>query len=178
MSFYPILIKERPWLFLFLHSQGLLLQLILAFLLFRWHYALAHNFLYSFSYKVLPWNKFGKQNSNFLTPLVSVKLLILQAFKKLTRFFKSLGVKAIFDTSCSRDLTLVESCVEFTTRYKQSQLVDDERSKSSLPMIASACPGMEIKLILVSENRVCEAYILGCQTRLDPCIMTWRYLTI
>ncbi|XP_057416884.1 protein NAR1 [Lotus japonicus] len=65
----------------------------------------------------------------------------LQAFKKLTRFFKSLGVKAIFDTSCSRDLTLVESCVEFVTRYRQSQLVDDERSKSSLPMIASACPG-------------------------------------
>ncbi|XP_061339825.1 protein NAR1 isoform X2 [Gastrolobium bilobum] len=65
----------------------------------------------------------------------------LQAFKKLTRFFKSLGVKAIFDTSCSRDLTLVESCVEFITRYQQNQLVDDERSKSTLPMIASACPG-------------------------------------
>ncbi|RDX65133.1 Protein NAR1 [Mucuna pruriens] len=65
----------------------------------------------------------------------------IQAFKKLTRFFKSLGVKAIFDTSCSRDMTLVESCVEFITRYRQNQLVDDERSKSSLPMIASACPG-------------------------------------
>nr|KYP57500.1 Cytosolic Fe-S cluster assembly factor NARFL [Cajanus cajan] len=65
----------------------------------------------------------------------------IQAFKKLTRFFKSLGVKAIFDTSCSRDLTLVESCVEFITRYRQNQLVDDERSKSNLPMIASACPG-------------------------------------
>lgn len=65
----------------------------------------------------------------------------VQAFKKLTRFFKSLGVRAIFDTSCSRDLTLVESCVEFITRYRQNQLVDDERSKSSLPMIASACPG-------------------------------------
>ncbi|CAL5205649.1 unnamed protein product [Lathyrus oleraceus] len=65
----------------------------------------------------------------------------VQAFKKLTRFFKSLGVRAIFDTSCSRDLTLVESCVEFITRYRQNQLLDDERSKSSLPMIASACPG-------------------------------------
>ncbi|KAL9277934.1 hypothetical protein ACSQ67_024843 [Phaseolus vulgaris] len=65
----------------------------------------------------------------------------IQAFKKLTRFFKSLGVKAIFDTSCSRDLTLVESCAEFITRYRQNELVDDERSKSSLPMIASACPG-------------------------------------
>ncbi|KAL5575859.1 hypothetical protein UlMin_017558 [Ulmus minor] len=65
----------------------------------------------------------------------------LQVFKKLTTFFKSLGVKAVFDTSCSRDLTLIEACNEFITRYKQSQLVDDERCKSSLPMIASACPG-------------------------------------
>ncbi|PNX99155.1 cytosolic fe-s cluster assembly factor NARFL-like protein [Trifolium pratense] len=67
----------------------------------------------------------------------------LQVFKKLTRFFKSLGVRAVFDTSCSRDLTLVESCVEFITRYKQNQSVDDdERSKTSLPMITSACPGL------------------------------------
>ncbi|KAI4298797.1 hypothetical protein L6164_032314 [Bauhinia variegata] len=66
----------------------------------------------------------------------------LQVFKKLTGFFKSLGVKAVFDTSCSRDLTLVESCNEFITRYKESQPADDHgSSKSSLPMIASACPG-------------------------------------
>ncbi|CAL0309127.1 unnamed protein product [Lupinus luteus] len=65
----------------------------------------------------------------------------LQVFKKLTSFFKSLGVKAIFDTSCSRDLTLIESCMEFMTRYRQNQSIDDVRSKSSLPMIASACPG-------------------------------------
>ncbi|XP_058734494.1 protein NAR1-like [Vicia villosa] len=66
----------------------------------------------------------------------------LQVFKKLTTFFKSLGVRAVFDTSCSRDLTLVESCVEFIARYKQNRLVDDERTKSSLPMVASACPGL------------------------------------
>ncbi|KAK7311193.1 hypothetical protein RJT34_09168 [Clitoria ternatea] len=65
----------------------------------------------------------------------------LQLFKKLTTFFKSMGVKAIFDTSCGRDLTLVESCMEFITRYRQKHFVNDERSKSSLPMIASACPG-------------------------------------
>jgi len=71
-------------------------------------------------------------------------------------------VRAIFDASCSRDLTLVESCVEFITRYRQNQLVDDERSKSSLPMIASACPGMEIQLIsvLAIVYVKCEAYIL------------------
>ncbi|XP_016205847.1 protein NAR1 isoform X1 [Arachis ipaensis] len=65
----------------------------------------------------------------------------LQVFKKLTRFFKLLGVMAIFDTSCSRDLTLIESCIEFMSRYKQNQLFDDKKNKSSLPMIASACPG-------------------------------------
>ncbi|KAL6207241.1 PREDICTED: cytosolic Fe-S cluster assembly factor narfl [Fragaria vesca subsp. vesca] len=63
----------------------------------------------------------------------------LQVFRKLTTLFKSLGVKAIFDTSCSRDLTLIESCNEFITRYKQS--TDDESRKSLLPMISSACPG-------------------------------------
>ncbi|KAM7530854.1 hypothetical protein LguiB_034264 [Lonicera macranthoides] len=65
----------------------------------------------------------------------------LQVFRKLTTFFKSLGVKAVFDTSCSRDLSLIESCNEFISRYKQSRSIDDEESKSSLPMISSACPG-------------------------------------
>ncbi|KAJ6912331.1 protein NAR1-like [Populus alba x Populus x berolinensis] len=65
----------------------------------------------------------------------------LQVFKKLTTFFKSLGVKAVFDTSCSRDLTLVETCNEFLCRYKQSQLNIDEKPNPSLPMLSSACPG-------------------------------------
>ncbi|KAJ4704074.1 Cytosolic Fe-S cluster assembly factor NARFL [Melia azedarach] len=65
----------------------------------------------------------------------------LQVFKKLTTFLKSLGVKAVFDTSCSRDIALIETCNEFITRYKQSQESDEERSKASLPMLSSACPG-------------------------------------
>ncbi|KAF3451855.1 hypothetical protein FNV43_RR07951 [Rhamnella rubrinervis] len=65
----------------------------------------------------------------------------LKVFQKLTTFFKSLGVKAIFDTSCSRDLTLIESCNEFIARYKESQMTDNEGCGSSLPMISSACPG-------------------------------------
>ncbi|KAM1865387.1 hypothetical protein ACFX14_005490 [Malus domestica] len=65
----------------------------------------------------------------------------LQVSRKLTTFFKSLGVKAVFDTSCSRDLTLVEYCNEFITRYKQSRSSDGERCQSLLPMISSACPG-------------------------------------
>lgn len=53
-------------------------------------------------------------------------------------FFKSIGVKALFDTSCSRDITLIESCNEFVMRYKQKKSKGD----NSLPMLASACPGM------------------------------------
>lgn len=65
----------------------------------------------------------------------------LQVFKKLTTFFKSLGVKTLFDTCCSRDLVLIESCNEFITRYKQSHSSGDDKSKSLVPMISSACPG-------------------------------------
>lgn len=56
----------------------------------------------------------------------------LQAFKKLTGFLKSLGVKAVFDTSCSRDLSLVESCSEFVERF---------RAGEKFPILASSCPG-------------------------------------
>ncbi|XP_075488592.1 protein NAR1-like [Primulina tabacum] len=65
-----------------------------------------------------------------------------QMFGKLTTLFKSLGVKAIFDTSCSRDLTLIESCNEFIERYNKCSTIDEEKPKSALlPMISSACPG-------------------------------------
>ncbi len=56
----------------------------------------------------------------------------LQAFKKFTGFMKSIGVRAVFDTSCSRDLSLIESCKEFVMRFRDSK---------NLPILASACPG-------------------------------------
>ncbi|XP_024963408.1 protein NAR1 isoform X2 [Cynara cardunculus var. scolymus] len=65
----------------------------------------------------------------------------VQVFRKLITLFKSLGVKAVFDTSCSRDLTLIESCNEFISRYKQNHSDEKEESRSFLPMISSACPG-------------------------------------
>lgn len=64
----------------------------------------------------------------------------VQVFKKLTAFFKSLGVKAVYDTSCSRDLSLIECCNEFISRYKQ-HCSSTGKAQSSLPMISSACPG-------------------------------------
>ncbi|XP_027330636.1 protein NAR1 isoform X2 [Abrus precatorius] len=81
----------------------------------------------------------------FLFNINAGKAVILslspQSRASIAAHFGISPLQAIFDTSCSRDLTLVESCVEFITRYRQNQLVDDEKSKSSLPMIASACPG-------------------------------------
>ncbi|GAB2301035.1 Cytosolic Fe-S cluster assembly factor nar1 [Dionaea muscipula] len=65
----------------------------------------------------------------------------LQVSKKLTTFFKSLGVKAVFDTSSSRDLSLIEACNEFIGRYKQHQSNIDTKGETFLPMLSSACPG-------------------------------------
>ncbi|KAL5217001.1 hypothetical protein ABZP36_017685 [Zizania latifolia] len=64
-----------------------------------------------------------------------------QVFRKLTALFKSMGVKAVYDTSCSRDLSLIESCSEFVTRYQQNQLSNNREAGKNLPMLSSACPG-------------------------------------
>uniref|UniRef100_A0A453LTF8 Iron hydrogenase large subunit C-terminal domain-containing protein n=2 Tax=Aegilops tauschii subsp. strangulata TaxID=200361 RepID=A0A453LTF8_AEGTS len=64
-----------------------------------------------------------------------------QVFRKLTALFKSMGVKAVYDTSSSRDLALIEACNEFVSRYKLSQLSSDKEVGTSLPVLSSACPG-------------------------------------
>lgn len=71
-----------------------------------------------------------------------IQLTCYQVFRKLTTFFKSLGVKAVFDTSFSRDLVLVECCNEFVTRFNQSRLGNGQSSNLSLPILSSACPGI------------------------------------
>lgn len=63
-------------------------------------------------------------------------------------------MKAIFDTSCSRDLTLIESCNEFIARYKQSQSTDGEGLKSHLPIISSACPGTFCLYVMDMQNLI------------------------
>ncbi|RHZ47261.1 hypothetical protein Glove_586g38 [Diversispora epigaea] len=95
----------------------------------------------------------------------------LQVAKRLTYFFKSLGVNYVFDTSFSRDFSLLESAQEFVERYQEHQrkqhsssfLVNNENNESrkiskikrgvnngeyqpdsndsNLPMLASSCPG-------------------------------------
>lgn len=59
-----------------------------------------------------------------------------EAHQKLTGFFKKLGVHHVFDTSFSRNFSLLESCREFVRRYYES-----ETNKTALPMLASSCPG-------------------------------------
>lgn len=83
------------------------------------------------------------------------EMVCFQVFRKLTTLFKSLGVKAVLDTSCSRDLSLIESCNEFISRYKQSRLDDTKESKSCLPMISSACPGMLTFLMFADFGSTC-----------------------
>jgi len=63
-----------------------------------------------------------------------------QVFRKLTALFKSMGVKAVYDTSSSRDLALIEACNEFVSRYQLNQLSGD-KAGTNLPVLSSACPG-------------------------------------
>eukprot|EP00743_Colponemidia_sp_Colp-15_P003039 GILK01003285.1.p1 GENE.GILK01003285.1~~GILK01003285.1.p1 ORF type:complete len:505 (-),score=90.58 GILK01003285.1:106-1503(-) len=63
----------------------------------------------------------------------------LAAFKKLTTFFKSLGVGYVFDTTCSGDFSLIEAQEEFVSRYREAQQTGN--FQQNLPLLASSCPG-------------------------------------
>ncbi|XP_045396990.1 cytosolic iron-sulfur assembly component 3 isoform X4 [Lemur catta] len=56
--------------------------------------------------------------------------------RKLTAFFKTLGVHFVFDTAFSRNFSLLESQREFVRRFR-----GQADSTQALPMLASACPG-------------------------------------
>lgn len=60
------------------------------------------------------------------------KLTPLQVSKKLTTFFKSIGVSYVVDTTASLDITLLEARREFLARFQ---------SKTRLPLLTSECPG-------------------------------------
>ncbi|KAM9843194.1 cytosolic Fe-S cluster assembly factor narfl [Aulostomus maculatus] len=59
-----------------------------------------------------------------------------EAGRRLTSFFKSLGVHHVFDTSFSRTFSLLESQREFLERFQRKEL-----DSKALPMLTSACPG-------------------------------------
>ncbi|EGW04386.1 cytosolic iron-sulfur assembly component 3 [Cricetulus griseus] len=56
--------------------------------------------------------------------------------RKLTSFFKKIGVHFVFDTTFARNFSLLESQKEFVQRFR-----GQSNSKEALPMLASACPG-------------------------------------
>uniref|UniRef100_A0A8C4EY22 Nuclear prelamin A recognition factor-like n=1 Tax=Dicentrarchus labrax TaxID=13489 RepID=A0A8C4EY22_DICLA len=59
-----------------------------------------------------------------------------EAGRRLTSFFKGLGVHHVFDTSFSRTFSLLESQREFVDRFQKK-----EQDSKCLPMLTSACPG-------------------------------------
>lgn len=59
-------------------------------------------------------------------------LTAAQTLRRLITFFKTQGVDHVFDTSFSREFSLLESMGEFVARHK---------SGGPLPVLASACPG-------------------------------------
>ncbi|XP_039102658.1 cytosolic iron-sulfur assembly component 3 isoform X1 [Hyaena hyaena] len=56
--------------------------------------------------------------------------------RKLTAFFKTIGVHYVFDTSFSRNFSLLESQREFVRRFR-----GQANSRQALPVLTSACPG-------------------------------------
>ena len=78
----------------------------------------------------------------------------MQVARRLTTFFKEVvGARAVFDTSFSRDIVLAESAAEFVSRF---------RSKASVPILASSCPGW----ICFAEKRYTNSlpYISTCKS--------------
>ncbi|KAH3758541.1 cytosolic Fe-S cluster assembly factor Nar1 [Pelomyxa schiedti] len=62
-------------------------------------------------------------------------LTAIQTFKKLTHFFKTLGVSYVFDTSFGREFSLLETASDFIARHSSAD------PAHPLPMLASSCPG-------------------------------------
>ncbi|KAG7222842.1 hypothetical protein INR49_016052, partial [Caranx melampygus] len=56
--------------------------------------------------------------------------------RRLTSYFKSIGVHHVFDTGFSRTFSLLESQREFVERLQRK-----EQDSKALPMLTSACPG-------------------------------------
>ncbi|XP_029805774.1 cytosolic iron-sulfur assembly component 3 isoform X2 [Suricata suricatta] len=56
--------------------------------------------------------------------------------RKLTAFFKKIGVHRVFDTSFSRNFSLLESQREFVQRFR-----GQADSAQALPVLTSVCPG-------------------------------------
>ncbi|XP_072916817.1 cytosolic Fe-S cluster assembly factor narfl isoform X1 [Hemitrygon akajei] len=98
-------------------------------------------------YKVLNQNKVSSSKNRKMV-VVSVSpqsraslaarfnLSVADTAQRLTAFLKNLGVDYVFDTTFSRNFSLMESQREFVRRFRSHK--DDSKT---LPMLTSACPG-------------------------------------
>lgn len=68
------------------------------------------------------------------------RLTMRQCQQKVSGYLRSLGVDRIYDLSAASALALAESQREFVDRARRND-------PGSLPMLASACPGMTSSLI-------------------------------
>lgn len=62
-------------------------------------------------------------------------------------YFRKLGAHYIFDTNFARSLSLLEAEREFLRRYKEK-----DTNPKSLPMLASACPGISKKYFSINAK--------------------------
>ena len=79
----------------------------------------------------------------------------LEAARRLTGFFKSIGVARVFDAAAARDVSLLETGEEFCARFAEANLKraspendhpqkatdDSDAEAHPLPVLSSACPG-------------------------------------
>ena len=79
----------------------------------------------------------------------------LEAARRLTGFFKSIGVARVFDAAAARDISLLETGEEFCARFAEANLKraspendhaqkatdDSDAEAHPLPVLSSACPG-------------------------------------
>ncbi|KAF9365256.1 hypothetical protein BGX34_010733 [Mortierella sp. NVP85] len=83
----------------------------------------------------------------------------LQVARKLTWFFKNLGVHSVFDTSFSRDLSLLETGREFVTRYKKAVekgIIKPPHANGSVPS-SSQTEGEDMDLDDQQETKAAKA---------------------
>ncbi len=65
----------------------------------------------------------------------------MHAHQRLITLLKSWGVHYVFDTSFSRDFTLLETQAEFVAKYRQAAGAASKPGGASMTMLTSACPG-------------------------------------
>ncbi|KAF9961410.1 hypothetical protein BGZ65_010767 [Modicella reniformis] len=81
----------------------------------------------------------------------------LQVARKLTWFFKNLGVHSVFDTSFSRDLSLLESGREFVARYKNAVKKGTIKSPTTNESVPTSSEGGDMDVDVQQDVKATKA---------------------